>query len=369
MSRGQGRAFQRGNVWWIDYSMLGQRYRVPTTAATKKDAQAELRKRIGDRETGKVVGRPERVMLAEYTPGEDGKETLSGGLRWLHETQYDLHGLRSKERIQQCWKHIEKFFPAPTPVTAVTPSRLDEYATARLKEGAARQTVNNELSALRRGFSLAVNKGVLARAPKIDLPKVQNARSGFFEDGDFAALLLELPAFLRPAIRFLRFTGWRVVEALSLTWDMVDWEGQVIRLPAALAKAKTPRLFPFGSAPDLKALLDAQWKVRNGDRVFHQDGQAITYDSAWYWWKQARKRAGLPKAIIHDLRRSTARDMRRSGLSEGVIMKLCGWKTRSMFDRYNVIDEQDLTQAVTKHFNGTVVAQSAPSTRSPSRVS
>ena len=44
-----------------------------------------------------------------------------------------------------------------------------------------------------------------------------------------------------------------------------------------------------------------------------------------------------------------ARDMGRSGLSEGVIMKLCGWKTRSMFDRYNVIDEQDLTQAVTKH--------------------
>jgi integrase len=322
-----------------------------------------LRLRIGDRENGKIVARPEHVFLAEYTKGEGGEETLSGGLRFLHETQFDLDGLRSKERIQQCWKHIEKFFPTPTPVTAITPSRLDEYAKARLAAGAARQTVNNELSVLRRGFSLAVKKGILARAPKIDLPKVQNARSGFFEDGDFAALLLELPVFLQAAIRFLRFTGWRIVEGLSLTWDMVDWEGQVIRLPAALAKAKTARLFPFGSAPDLQALLDAQWKARNGDRVFHQDGQAITYDSAWYWWKQARKRADLPEAIIHDLRRSTARDMRRSGLSEGVIMKLCGWKTRSMFDRYNVIDEQDLTQAVTKHFCGKVTARLAPSKR------
>ena len=239
----------------------------------------------------------------------------------------------------------------------------------RLAAGAARQTVSNELSALRRGFSFSVKKGILARAPKIDLPKVKNARSGFFEDGDFAALLLELPAFLQPTIRFLRFTGWRVEEALGLTWNMVDWQGQVIRLPAKLAKAKTARLFPFGSAPDLKALLDAQWKARKGDRVFHRLGETITYDSARYWWTQARKRAGLPKAIIHDLRRSAARDMRRSGLSEGVIMKLCGWKTRSMFDRYNVIDEQDLTQAVTKYFNGTVAAQSAPSDRSPSHVS
>jgi hypothetical protein len=47
--------------------------------------------------------------------------------------------------------------------------------------------VNNELSALRRGFRLAIEKGLLAVAPVFKLPKVPNARAGFFEDGEFAA--------------------------------------------------------------------------------------------------------------------------------------------------------------------------------------
>lgn len=107
----------------------------------------------------------------------------------------------------------------------------------------------------------------------------------------------------------------------------------------------------------------------NGPRVFHNNGQPITYDSAWYWWKAARKRADLPNAIIHDLRRSAARDMRGAGLSEGVIMKLRGWKTRSMFDRYNIIDEADLASAVALRFNGKQTANIATPQATPDAVS
>jgi hypothetical protein len=31
-------------------------------------------------------------------------------------------------------------------------------------------------------------------------------------------------------------------------------------------------------------------------------------------------------------------------------MRLCSWETRSMFDRYNIIDEADLATAVAKRF-------------------
>jgi hypothetical protein len=42
-------------------------------------------------------------------------------------------------------------------------------------------------------------------------------------------------------------------------------------------------------------------------------------------------------------------------------MRLCGWETRSMFDRYNVIDEADLADAMARRFNGIPAAsQQAP---------
>ena len=61
--------------------------------------------------------------------------------------------------------------------------------------------------------------------------------------------------------------------------------------------------------------------------------------------------------------------MRRAGLSEGEMMKLCGWKTRAMFDRYNIIDEADLASAVAKLSNGTVAAQSEGSPVASDQVS
>jgi len=67
-------------------------------------------------------------------------------------------------------------------------------------------------------------------------------------------------------------------------------------------------------------------------------------------WARACKKAGLKGRLVHDLRRTAARDFRRRGVSEGEIMKLCGWKTRIMFDRYNIIDEADLAEAVAKRF-------------------
>jgi integrase len=93
--------------------------------------------------------------------------------------------------------------------------------------------------------------------------------------------------------------------------------------------------------------------------IFHRDGRPMgEFRKAW---ATACRAAGLatteerhgrtiirPARRVYDLRRTAARNMRRAGVHETTIMAITGHRTRSMFDRYNIVDERDLRDAVVK---------------------
>jgi integrase len=80
--------------------------------------------------------------------------------------------------------------------------------------------------------------------------------------------------------------------------------------------------------------------------VIHREGQQIRgYKSAW---NSACKAANLEGRLFHDLRRTGVKNLIRAGVPERVAMMISGHNTRTVFDRYNIVSDEDLKDAARK---------------------
>lgn len=65
-------------------------------------------------------------------------------------------------------------------------------------------------------------------------------------------------------------------------------------------------------------------------------------------WTRCLERERLGHLTPHDCRRSTARNLTRSGISQHVAMAWTGHLTASMFERYDITSSEDLKLAAEK---------------------
>jgi integrase len=330
--RGDGMVYRRGAIFWIRYYKNGAPFSESSHSRDEKAAKRLLRKRLGEIATGHFVG-----PSAERLTFEQMASDLVA--------DYTINGRRALKSLPYWLAHLRRYFGYDRAVN-ITVDRVRAYAASRQKDGAANGTINRELTALKRMFSLAVQAGRLNSTPYIRLLEEHNVRQGFLDPPDFTRLRDALPVYLKDAITFLYLTAWRKGEMRSLEWRDVDLEGCAIRLRSENSKNHHGRVVKLTG--ELLSIIARAHNDRRPDCpfVFHDGGTSIgDFRKAW---RNACKVAGFNGLLVHDLRRSGVRNAIRAGVPERVAMALSGHRTASMLHRYNIVSEGDLDIAAEK---------------------
>jgi hypothetical protein len=63
--------------------------------------------------------------------------------------------------------------------------------------------------------------------------------------------------------------------------------------------------------------------------------------------------------LFHDLRRSAINNLMNVGVNEKVAMEISGRKTRAVFDRYRIVDTEDVVDAMRRLQNGEKIVKIA----------
>ena len=353
--------FKRGRFYWFQFVFDGERVQKSTKQTNKqaaKDIESAHRTKLAKGE----VGIKEKRISVGLTVGELLDAKLA---------RYEAQGKASGANRSQIGK-AKKYFGAK-PVARLTKEDLNSYVERRIAAGEANATINRITELVRSAFTDAN----LVAPKAIHLSEQDNVRTGFFSPTEFAAICQRLPDWLRDFVEFAYLTGWRAGSIRKLKWEDIDVAENEINLPGRSTKTNKPLKMPLEG--DLAALIAKRRELRavksvNGSQisalVFHRDGEPVTQSLYNYPWRRACSLVGLGEItcrkcravtdrpshcgvtttycgkLVHDLRRTAARDLIRSGTPQSVAMKITGHATNSMFIRYNITDTDDIREAL-----------------------
>ena len=201
-----GELRQRGRIWWIRYYRNGRRHEESARTAKRTEAETLLKLREGD----VAKGLPVSAKIGQLRFDEAAEDLL---------TDYRVNAKRALGHVERRVRKALKPWFGGRRMASITTADIRAYVAQRQADEAANATINRELAALKRMFSLAVQGGKLLQRPYIPMLQEDNVRRGFFEREQFDSVRRHLPEALSSVATFAYLTGWRTrSEILPMQW-------------------------------------------------------------------------------------------------------------------------------------------------------
>ena len=369
--RGSGRVYQPkgGSIWWAELWVNGVQHRETTGTRNKREAISFLDHRKAE------------IMQGIFNP--DASKVTIAELMTDYMALARVNGMKSYVDIEGRWRLHLKPVLGQLKAAQLTTTLINSHIEKRLRAGAKPATVNRELEILKRAYNLGAQHEPpkVMRVPLFSHLKENNVRKGFLELAEYQRLLQGCTAvgpWLRGVFETGYTFGWRAEEVTNLRANQVDMLNRCIRLNPGETKNNDGRI-AYMTTDLYNALVPLMFGKSGDDYVFTRPDSSHLVDFRKAWWKVCvaaglgtmicRKceatsnspsncgschsnNIGYRGLLFHDLRRTAIRNMVRRGVPEKWAMAISGHKTRSVFDRYNIVSDGDLREAARRNEAG-----------------
>jgi len=335
-----GTTFIRGNSRVIEYRLNGKIKR--ESIGNKNLVTKTMAKEI-------IKKREQQIKLGQYDMLESKIPTLEEFSKSYMNHVSNVIKKRSWKRDELCIKHLLKFFKGKK-LSEIKPQDIDDYKKIRLNE-VSQATINRELEVLRSMFNLADrwNKFFGKNPVSISgLFKLNNNKERILKSYEEEKLLDSCNSYLRNIIICALNTGMRKGEIISLKWDNIDLNNNVITLEHINTKSNKTRRIPINSTMR-KMFLELRLQRDGNDYVFfNSDRRPYTrQDSLNRVFYKALEKANIKGLRFHDLRHTCATRMIEHGANIVAVSRILGHASLDMTMRY-AHPEESLKDAVEK---------------------
>ena len=360
--------YEKNGHWYFEIMIRKKRYcRAIPEATNKKEAEKYVTVFKADLLRG-------RLDLAENIGQKSFVEIADMYIKYA-ETNLCASdtAIRIAKRFKELWKNKT--------IADITPKVIENYKENRQKTAFAKRfvdgkevvkyispaTINRELAALSKMFSLAIANGYARENPLREVKKLrvtnklerhlsidEEKRMLQVCDDDFSFSKLPLAeqeklrnkhngehAYLKPILIMALNTGMRKSEILNMTWDCVNFETNEIS--ALNTKNGKKNTIPMSSK--LRQILMKMYQVRNNNKyVFTNPYTGTKYNDIKKCFKTVCQLAGVKNLRFHDLRHTGATRMVAAGVPLPVVQQILNHASIQTTMRYaHTMREQEIS--------------------------